>query len=519
MSQDKSYFSQSYIIVVLAVAAFLGFQEVLPEKIFTETTGNTKNVVVDSLMLEAVNDTIDDSAGDTLAKSSPIHLAAVNGIKFPTEDFENYKGNQNLVEFYEKLLQLETTGQGNVRIAYFGDSMTDGDLIVKDLREELQSRFGGEGVGFVNITSESAPSRSTLTHQYSNNWKTVSYLKVKNPPKPFGITGHVFFAKHDTVNPVWIKFKAVNKPHISSLNNPTLFYGRSGNTKASLNVIIGNDTLTKKLNPTGLLNTMRLADNVKGFKADFIKADTIPVYGFNFDDGKGVHVDNFGTRGNSGLPNGTLNTALMKSFNDKLGYDLVILHYGTNVLNYGKLNYSWYEKRMATVVNHLRECFPGVTILVVSTADKSTKYDTEMKTDSAVVPLALAQKRYAVQTQSAYVNLYTLMGGDGSMVKWVEQEVPALANKDYTHFNMRGAKKVSGLIYSQINDGYETYKRLRGKKGPEKPKPAPQPDSVKPETKTPVQPVQPVQHPKPVRTAPRPDSVTRRIDTTTTNAE
>jgi lysophospholipase L1-like esterase len=491
VSQDKPYFFQSYAIVALAVIALIGFKQVLPSKIFTETTGNTKNVVVDSLMLEAINDTVAEPGTDTLTHSR-ISFTATNGIKFPSEEFDDYKGYQHLVEFYEKLLQLETTGQGNVRIAYFGDSMTDGDLIVKDLREALQSRFGGEGVGFVNITSESAPSRSTLIHQYSDNWKTQSYLNVKNPKKPFGITGHVFFAKHDTLNPVWIKFKAVNKDHISTLNNPTLFYGRSGNTQASLRVVMGADTLTKKLNPGGLLNTLKITDAAKGFKADFIKADSIPVYGFNFDDGKGVHVDNFGTRGNSGIPNGKLNTALMRAFNDKLGYDLVVLHYGTNVLTYGTLNYNWYEKNMTTVVNHLRECFPGVPVLIVSTADRSKKYDTEMKTDSAVVPLALAQKRYAIKTNSAYVNLYTLMGGDGSMVKWVE-EIPALANKDYTHFNMRGAKKVSGLIFDQLYTGFEQYRRLRGKKSPEKLKAQP----AKPE--------------------PRPDSVTRKIDSTITN--
>lgn len=481
MKQDKSYFIQSYLIVVLAVAALIGFKQVLPNKIFTETTGNIKNVAVDSLMLEALNDTVANSGSDTLANASRISFKATKGIKFPSEKFEDYRGYQHLVEFYEKLLQLETTGQGNVRIAYFGDSMTDGDLIVKDFREELQNRFGGEGVGFVNITSESAASRSTLTHQYSANWKTVSYLKGKAPVKAYGITGHVFFAKHDTLNGAWVKFKAANKAHISTLNNPTLFYGSSGNTKASLRVVIGNDTVTKKLNPTGLLNTTKLADNVKGFKADFIRADSIPIYGFNFDDGRGVHVDNFGTRGNSGLPNKILDKNLMNAFNNKLGYDLIILHYGTNVLGNGTLNFTWYENRMTAVVNHLRECFPGVTILIVSTADKSKKYGTEMKTDSAVTPLAQAQKRYAVKTESAFVNLYTLMGGDGSMVQWVENETPALANKDYTHFNMRGAKKVSGLIFNQVYEGYEQYKRLRGHKVPEKPqpaKPAPAKDSV-----------------------------------------
>ena len=85
-----------------------------------------------------------------------------------------------------------------------------------------------------------------------------------------------------------------------------------------------------------------------------------------------------------------------------------------------------------------------------------------MKTDSAVVPLTKAQKNYALKTGSGFVNLYTLMGGDGSMVRWAEEE-PVLANKDYTHFNYRGSKRVAALLYEQISSGYNQYKSLREK--------------------------------------------------------
>ncbi|RZJ74693.1 MAG: hypothetical protein EOO45_07850 [Flavobacterium sp.] len=474
---QKPYFYQSFAIVVISIAALFVFKQFLPRKIFTETTVNTKNVVIDSLLLEAVAADSSATDKDTLTNTK-ITFTETNGVTFPPENFDNYKGYQHLISFYERLLQLETTQQGNVRIAYFGDSMTDGDMIVKDFRTSFQAQFGGEGVGFVNITSESAPSRTTLAHQFSSNWKTQSYLNVKHPTKPFGINGHVFFTKKDTVDPIWVKYKALNTRFASQLPNPTLFYGKSGNTKGKIKVIIGKDTIFQKLNPVNTVNTLALSQgSLKSIRAEFIATDSIPFYGVNFDDGRGVHVDNFSNRGNSGLPISTFNTNVMKAFNDKLGYDLIVLHYGTNVLNYGSYNYNWYEKRMTKVVQHLQECFPGVSILIVSTADKSTKYDLAMKTDSAVVPLTQAQKKYSVKTNSAYVNLYTLMGGDGSMVKWAE-EVPALANKDYTHFNFRGSKKISDLIYNQVYQGYEQYKKLRGKKLPTVKKPAAKKDSV-----------------------------------------
>jgi lysophospholipase L1-like esterase len=233
------------------------------------------------------------------------------------------------------------------------------------------------------------------------------------------------------------------------------------------------------------LNLLSLSNApLKQLKINFSKADSIPIYGFNFDDGVGVHVDNFSQRGNSGIPISKFDVSMMKAFQEQLQYNLIVLHYGTNVLNYGTKDYNWYDRSMTKTINRLKECFPGVAILVVSTADKSSKYDLEMKTDSAVVPLTLSQKRYALKTKSSYVNLYTLMGGDGSMVKWSEEE-PAMANKDYTHFNFRGAKKVAKIIYDQLDEGYKQFKILRQKKKVNPPKKS-LVDTIFSETETPA---------------------------------
>jgi len=464
----KSYFFQSFAIVALALVAFIGFKQILPDKIFSDSKIDSKNVLIDSLLLESVAKDSLSSDSDSIEEAErrmgkeKIVYDASEGIEFPSETFDDYKGFQYLISFYEKLYQLEKNPQNKVRIAYYGDSMTDGDLIVQDVRANYQERFGGHGVGFVPITSESAASRGSVKSVYSKNWKTQSYLNVKRPASPFGVNGHVFFA-NDKVNPTWVQYEAGLNKNSTTLDNPTLFYGRSSK-KGNVNFIIGKDTIRKSLNPSNLVNSLKVTSgSIKAFKADFVHADSIPIYGFNFDNGNGVHVDNFSQRGNSGLPISMFNANVMQAFNTHLNYDLIILHYGTNVLNYGTKNYSWYEKGMTKTVNKIKESFPGVSILIVSTADKSTKYDLEMKTDSAVVPLMKAQKHYALETESGFVNLYTLMGGDGSMVKWVD-ESPARANKDYTHFNQRGAKAIGNLLYSQLNKGYEQYKVLREKR-------------------------------------------------------
>ena len=233
----SKYFFQAFVVTVLAAVSFIGFKSVLPKKIFSETTTSSKNMVVVSLLLDALYDA-----------DKKIHFTKIDGIQFPTETFEDFKGFQYLIPFYEKLLQLETEQKGKVRIAYFGDSMTDGDMIVQDFRTLFQQKFGGKGVGFVNITSESAASRSSLVHEFSPNWKTQSYLKIKSPSHPFGVNGHVFYA-NDTVSSAWVKFRANKIRFATELNQPTLFYGRATNPNGKLEIIVGNDTISKKLNP------------------------------------------------------------------------------------------------------------------------------------------------------------------------------------------------------------------------------------------------------------------------------
>lgn len=464
--QSGKIFFQTFLLLALSAVIFLILKSWLPQKLFSEKQKLNKNIVIDSLLLEAIEEEklLERDSAFIISKpqrSSPkIIFESTDGIAFPPESLEDFTGFQYLIPYFEKLYQWQTHQKGSIRIAYFGDSMTDGDMIVQDLRREMQRRYGGQGVGFVPITSESAASRSSVNHQFSANWKVLSYLNVKKPISPFGIHGHVFFAKDTLVVP-WVQYKSGPISNATHLPKPTLFFGNSNNKQGEIVIRADKDTLTLKLKPQQLLNTLTINEgNLKTLKAFFHHTDSIPIYGFNFDDGVGVHIDNFSSRGNSGLPISTFNQNLMQAFHQKLDYDLIVLHYGTNVLNYGSYDYQWYQRNMSRVVKHLKACFPGVAVLVVSTADKSTKYKLEMETDSAVIPLTKAQKNYALQSEAAYFSLFDKMGGVGSMIKWVEAD-PPLANKDYTHFNYKGAQKVAAMIDAFLENGYKQYKIVK----------------------------------------------------------
>lgn len=473
--KSLSQFTKVILLILLATALFCGLKQVCPEVSFFNPSESGTGIVIDSMALTLKDDSLGNkplelkkfytiNLAKRLEKRKP-HLFIPDSLKGyvleaniidtildPTISIQGYGYLQH---FFSKLRSLENGKSTKLRVAYYGDSMNDGDLIVQDLRELLQGKYGGTGVGMVSITSMSSQSRGSVVHRVSNNWNTQSFVSTRRPTTPFGVDGQVFLSSDS--NEHWVSYAAGNREHSRSLPNPTLFYGSSENRSGEIKVDIDKNIQKEFiLDGVNRLNTQQLGvASAQNIKINFKNIESVPIYGLDFSGYTGVYIDNFSLRGNSGLPLSSFDTNLIRSFNNVLKYDLIILQYGTNVLNYGSLDYSWYERSMTIVINKLKECFPNTDILIVSVGDKSTKSDLSMSTDPAVIPLANAQKRFARNNGVGFLDLYNLMGGKNSMIEWVNK---GKANKDYTHFNVKGSKEIGILIFDEIQKSYEKYK-------------------------------------------------------------
>lgn len=63
--------------------------------------------------------------------------------------------------------------------------------------------------------------------------------------------------------------------------------------------------------------------------------------------------------------------------------------------------------------------------------------------------MVATQKEIARSHKVAFWNLYEAMGGENTMVNWVEGDT-VLAAKDYTHLNTKGAKRVGDLFFNKL---------------------------------------------------------------------
>ncbi len=370
--------------------------------------------------------------------------------------------------FFESLFQTQQKKK-KCRIAYFGDSMIEGDLVTQDLRTSLQDSFGGVGVGFMPVTSIVAGFRQTIFHAFSGNWQTYSLLDQNSPGHVLGITGYDFIPMYspgkdsvDTGTGSWVRYSAVRRKRLNSFSNVRLFYGK---TEGGGNYVHAAGR-TLPLNGSQPVNTLELLKSSPSqtVQADFQCSSLVNVFGFSMEGDSGLYLDNFSFRGNSGMPMTRIPQSVLSGLNKQLNYGLVILHYGVNVVSHQVTDFSWYEKGMTEVVLHIKAAMPNASILIISTGDKSFYRDGAYTTDPSVPLVIEAQKRVAEKTGSAFWNLYEAMGGYNSMVKWVQGDT-VLANKDYTHPNFRGAKKIADLLYQQLMSDYRAFLKRREYEG------------------------------------------------------
>ncbi|MGI6198238.1 MAG: hypothetical protein ACOYIS_03805 [Candidatus Cloacimonadaceae bacterium] len=396
---------------------------------------------------------------------------------------------QPLESFWEKLDEHQKGRRGQLRIAYFGDSIIEGDLVSGTLRKELQALYGGQGVGLVGITSIVNRFRKTIVHSFSPNWQSISFMTKSSVP--LGILGHTYIpqsyqvkertitpeeaptddslATADTTvvaepqkvkervpygGPAWVEYSGTSfAGGATTFSHIRLFYSKApeqtevtviydGETRAQYTLIPSDELQVLNLSPTSPIRKIRL---------EFPAHKPVHVYGLSFDQPSGIYVDNISIRGFSGMYFSRIPSKLLDAFARHLNYDLVILQYGENVSNPKTTSYDFYRRGMIKSVEHIKASMPEVPVLIISAHDRSVKTASGYQTSPDIPILVHAQSQVAEETGSAFWNLFSEMGGLNSMSNWVNAS-PALASKDYTHFNLRGATKVGEMLLKVINN-------------------------------------------------------------------
>lgn len=402
------------------------------------------------------------SKNDSLALIKSPDTAAVVIEALPDKDFSLYKKSRfitgfssnteqgSLTTFCQKLDELKTGKRKKIRIAYFGDSMIEGDLLTQTLRQLFQKAFGGSGVGFVSITSQVSKFRQTVAHNYSGGWKDDNFKNSNN--SRLYLSGHIFHSAGD-----WVEMRDNSIVDSSLIIEKSLIYGTAG---ANIQ-IIANGAPVMLENTATIKRKILFAD--RGYYLKMSVADErLPLYGISFESSTGVIVDNFSFRGITGIEYAKISPDFLEAIAKENEYDLIVFQYGVNLLfRPNDRNFSWYERALLPVVKKIKAAFPSSDFLLVSTADRAFHYGGEIKSAVGIDSLVKVQASIAWETGSYFYNQFASMGGTNSIVDWARQD-PPLANKDYVHPNHRGAEILARYLYEAMMTEYN--KNIRARK-------------------------------------------------------
>lgn len=338
-----------------------------------------------------------------------------------------------------------------IRVGYFGDSMIEGDLLTQDLRRLFQQWLGGAGVGFVPVTSPVSGFRQTIRHRFSDNWQqndiSEQYARNKFSPGPGG------FMHQTGKDEAWVECAGGN-PAFGGNISLRLWYGPQS-IPGNLSLDHARNVKQFSLSDTLPFSVSTLTDtwNGKLLRCSFSPRSG-PIYGFSCESDTGIIIDNFSFRGNSGMALTRVPFKTWKAFSNAVPYDLLIFHYGLNVVSEASVDYAWYYRGMSQVLSLMRRAFPGVPVLIVGVSDKAYRNpEGELSTVPGVYVLDSIQCRMAREKKTAFYSLFSAMGGEGSMVSMVNRPYP-LANKDFTHVNGAGARLLAQLMFNDIKKKY-----------------------------------------------------------------
>jgi lysophospholipase L1-like esterase len=450
---------RTFCLVGLVVAVLLLMYELPPLHIGATELRHIN--ILSSLLPEHEEETL-----DVIPKPQPPKPLVAKNENGTVTDFKETwsKGVQPIIDysngetggmdhFYSVLDSVNSLNRP-VRIAYYGDSYIEGDILTGNLREMFQQKYGGHGVGWVDCGSEIVKVRRSITQTYSG------ITEFKAVEKPFtssklGISGRYFEPSEGSKIST---SAAKHYPHSTSWDTSTLFF----KTPSSLNISIKTSSgVSSAYASIGKNSIQRLKTDGPmssiNYRFTSVGSGTL-LYGMALESHQGVLLDNFSMRASSGLPLLNIPLSMMQQMNTMRPYDLIILHFGLNEAVNGNATMVLrkYMRDMCKVVKHFHEAYPEASILIMGVPDRCQRTEDGIRTLKEVKNLVNLQQQMAADCNVSFLNFFEVMGGEGSVKKLVDRN---MADKDYTHLSFSGGKFIASKLFPSFVEGLNNYKK------------------------------------------------------------
>ena len=379
-----------------------------------------------------------------------------------------------LYPFFSSLEKLPHNNQ-LIRILHYGDSQIEGDRISSYLRDQLQKKFGGAGIGLFPIVLPHN-THIALNHAISNSWERFTILDTKETNFRHNRFGALL--SFSRFSPYYSYYKEeVYEAWITLGSSPLAFNRTSAFTICKILYGYNEKPFIVKMDykdktaeadmvaPSDDLQMLKwdIPQSVEQFTLGFQGTHSPNIYGLALDGKQGIALDNIPLRGSSGTEFTKSDTAFIRTMLDKINVKLIIMYFGVNVVPVIRDNYDYYEKQFYQQLRFFKSIDRDMSVIVMGVSDMSRKVGGDYQSYPNIPGIRDAQKKAAFRAGCAFWDTYSAMGGKNSMPSWVFAD-PPLARKDFTHFTYKGSVVIAKMFYKTLIKEYQKFKKYSEQK-------------------------------------------------------
>jgi D-alanyl-lipoteichoic acid acyltransferase DltB (MBOAT superfamily) len=208
------------------------------------------------------------------------------------------------------------------------------------------------------------------------------------------------------------------------------------------NKLVLNDSLK---NGGSMREISCILEGAKDVLIEFEGRTSPDIYGISIESKTGIIVDNIPQRGSAGLEFTMVDRDNLQDAYRMLAPDLLILHYGLNIVKNVREDYSYYKRGLLRQLLLLEEIAPSTPVLVIGVTDMAVNEGDSIISYRNIPSIIKAQKEAALEAGASFWDSYSAMGGRSSIIAWAGKR-PPLAQQDYVHFTYPGADTLSQML-------------------------------------------------------------------------
>lgn len=355
---------------------------------------------------------------------------------------------------------LDESSKNLVRIWYYGDSQIEGDRITKDVRQILQSYFGGSGLGYVPISNPATYTSLELGDQ--PDFKKLNCFKDKKRKVQFCQSGLAF-------TPVNSDPKKFNYLQLNILKGTRYNQLKLAGFSDSLMIVEwkkAKDSSWKRSKLSFKNKTYQefnIADSaIHGKISVRCKGVNLVVNGFYIEgENQGIQLDNLGIRGHSGDGLNSISNDVLCAQVQKQNTQLIIFHYGNNIVPYLKSDEQskkWLLKLFKNVFAKYKKDCPNTSFLVIGPGDMGFEKGGEAQSYSSARILNEWLKELSKEQGFSYFDFYHLMKKEGGILGWKKNGWAGLDG----HLTPTGQRIFAKKLTTELLTAYQKHRLVSG---------------------------------------------------------